>query len=276
MSLPRQPGIDDTRAFFREGYAYVGNRCRTLETDAFRTRIMLRHVVCIMGEDAARHFYGGVHFTRKGAMPSVTLRLLQDKGSVQSLDGDAHVSRKALFLDLLRGGAVREIGDLFANRWRAALPEWRGQKRIVLHDAMTRLLSETICTWAGAPAGPHVPPSLGRDNEFVAVDSKISCEDTSKILLRRTIWGAVVVGEIEVGHATIERSAQDGPPRFEHVVSAEVLPQTQADCRQPQPAAAGASIRHAAFIPERRGDVRAIKRHCCLLVNRCTAQPAKR
>lgn len=151
MSLPRQPGIDDTRAFFREGYAYVGNRCRTLETDAFRTRIMLRHVVCIMGEDAARHFYGGVHFTRKGAMPSVTLRLLQDKGSVQSLDGDAHVSRKALFLDLLRGGAVREIGDLFANRWRAALPEWRGQKRIVLHDAMTRLLSETICKWAGAP-----------------------------------------------------------------------------------------------------------------------------
>jgi len=151
MTFPRQPGIDDTRAFFREGYAYVGNRCRTLETDAFRTRIMLRNVVCMMGEDAARQFYDGVHFTRNGAMPSVTLRLLQDKGSVQSLDGDAHVSRKALFLDLLRGGAVREIGDLFANRWRAALPEWRGQKRIVLHDAMTRLLCGTICTWVGAP-----------------------------------------------------------------------------------------------------------------------------
>lgn len=151
MTLPRQPGIDDTRAFFREGYAYVGNRCRTLETDAFRTRIMLRNVVCMMGEDAARQFYDGVHFTRKGAMPSVTLRLLQDQGSVQSLDGDAHRSRKALFLDLLRGGAVREIGDLFAFGWRAALPEWRKQKRIVLHDAMTRLLCKTMCIWAGVP-----------------------------------------------------------------------------------------------------------------------------
>lgn len=151
MTLPRQPGIDDTRAFFREGYAYVGNRCRTFETDAFRTRIMLRNVVCMMGEDAARQFYDGMHFTRKGAIPSVTLRLLQDKGSVQSLDGDTHESRKALFLNLLRGSAVREIGDLFVDRWRATLPEWREQKRIVLQDAMTRLLCETICTWAGVP-----------------------------------------------------------------------------------------------------------------------------
>ena len=151
MTLPRQPSIDDTRAFFREGYAYIGNRCRTLESDAFRTRIMLRPVICMMGEDAARQFYDGAHFTRLGAMPSVTLRLLQDKGSVQSLDGDAHRSRKALFLDLLRGCAVQEIGDLFADRWRAALPEWRGQKRIVLHDAMITLLCETICAWARVP-----------------------------------------------------------------------------------------------------------------------------
>lgn len=156
MTLPRQPALDDTRAFFREGYTYVGNRCSALGSDAFRTRIMLRSVVCMMGEDAARHFYDGVHLTRQGAMPSMTMRLLQDQGSVQSLDGDAHQHRKALFLRLLRGDAVREIGDMFADRWRAALPEWRGQRRIVLHDVVTRLLCETICAWAGVPVANRV------------------------------------------------------------------------------------------------------------------------
>lgn len=167
MTLPRQPGIDDTRAFSREGYEYVGNRCRTLGSDAFRTRIMMRDVVCMVGEDAARQFYDGVHFTRQGAMPSVTLRLLQDKGSVQSLDGDAHRSRKALFLDLLRGGAVREIGDMFADRWRIALPKWQEQGRIVLHDATARLLCETICAWAGVPVADHA--LTGRTREMAAM-----------------------------------------------------------------------------------------------------------
>jgi len=155
MTLPRQPGIDDTRAFFREGYEYVGNRCRSLGSDAFRTRIMLHDVVCMMGEDAARQFYDGVHLTRQGAMPSVTLRLLQDKGSVQSLNGEAHRVRKALFLDLLGDDAVQEIGDMFANRWRIALPRWQEQGRIVLHDATARLLCETICAWAGVPVADH-------------------------------------------------------------------------------------------------------------------------
>jgi fatty-acid peroxygenase len=151
MTIPRLRTVDSTRAFFREGYRFVGNRCAELDTDAFATRIMLRQVVCMMGEDAARQFYDGHHFTRMGAMPTTTLRQLQDKGSVQSLDGAAHAARKALFLDLLTGSEVTQIGDLFATRLTAAFKRWRNTGPIVLHDAIAEVLCDAACAWAGVP-----------------------------------------------------------------------------------------------------------------------------
>ena len=101
---------------------------------------MLRRIVCMMGEDAARHFYDGCHFTRVGAMPALTLRLLQDKGSVQSLDGAAHRGRKAMFLDLLTGGEVSRIGELFDARFASAWDRWRHEPSVVLHDTIAELL----------------------------------------------------------------------------------------------------------------------------------------
>ncbi|HKF96087.1 MAG TPA: hypothetical protein VKB53_06180 [Gammaproteobacteria bacterium] len=43
-----------------------------------------------MGEDAAQIFYDAGRFTRKRALPPATLRLLQDKGSVRLMEGEAH------------------------------------------------------------------------------------------------------------------------------------------------------------------------------------------
>ena len=72
--LPRDSSFDATRAFFREGYEYVGNRCRALGSDIFTTRIMLRSVTVMMGAEAATRFYDGESFTRQGAMPQTTMR----------------------------------------------------------------------------------------------------------------------------------------------------------------------------------------------------------
>lgn len=44
---------------------------------------MFTKATCIMGEEADEVFYEPGRFTRKGALPQTTLRLLQDKGSVQ-------------------------------------------------------------------------------------------------------------------------------------------------------------------------------------------------
>src|SRR3546814_8835308 len=37
-------------------------------------------------------------------------------------------------------------------------------------------------------AGPHIPPRLGRDHQFVAVRGEIGREDAAEILLRRAVW----------------------------------------------------------------------------------------
>src|SRR3546814_6183418 len=57
-------------------------------------------------------------------------------------------------------------------------------------------------------AGPHIPPRLGRDHQFVAVRGEIGREDAAEILLRRAVWRAVIVGEIDMRDAAIERAAQ--------------------------------------------------------------------
>ena len=75
-SFPPAAGFDSTYALWNEGYNFVSNRCDSLGTDAFRTRLMLRPVICLRGEAAAAVFYREGRFTRKSAMPPTTVRLL--------------------------------------------------------------------------------------------------------------------------------------------------------------------------------------------------------
>ena len=77
---------------FREGPIC---RCARLGAEAFRTRLMLRPVLCARGSAAAEAFYTPDRFTRVGAMPAVTMRLLQDRDSVQMLDGRQRQRQKA-------------------------------------------------------------------------------------------------------------------------------------------------------------------------------------
>ncbi|HWK63984.1 MAG TPA: cytochrome P450 [Rhizobiaceae bacterium] len=158
---PRAPGFDSTLAFLSEGYDFVSRRCRRLGSDVFTTRIMLRKVVCVRGAAAAEMFYGHGHFTRKGAMPQTVLRLLQDKGSVQLLDGRRHRHRKAMFLAMLLPPAELErMRTLFRREWLLALEAWEHRGDIVLFDAVNLILTRAACAWVGIPPGERNPDTL--------------------------------------------------------------------------------------------------------------------
>src|SRR5690625_5312048 len=77
VSIP----VDSTLAFLREGYPFASSRFEALGEDVFTTRLVLRPVTFLRGEEAAAMFYGGDRFTRQGAMPATVQHLLQDKGS---------------------------------------------------------------------------------------------------------------------------------------------------------------------------------------------------
>jgi fatty-acid peroxygenase len=150
--FPEDPSIDATLALLREGYDFIPRRCARLGSDVFRTQLMLRPVLCARGPAAAKTFYADGRFTRRGGMPAITLRLLQDKGSVQLLDGAAHRHRKAMFVDILLDDVrMSALAAAVREEMEAALADWEERRSIDLVDEMVRILTVAGGRWAGLP-----------------------------------------------------------------------------------------------------------------------------
>ena len=147
--IPKDPSFDGTLAVLRDGYRFIFNRCRKLNSDLFQTRLLLRRAVCIHGEEAARIFYDGERFTRVGAIPPTQAKLLQDYGSVQGLDGEHHRHRKRMFTELLAPEEVARLMACVAEEWIAKLAAWERQGRVVLFDELQEILCRGVCDWAG-------------------------------------------------------------------------------------------------------------------------------
>ena len=154
-SIPQEANLDRSFAFRLEGYAFVSNRCRRYGSDLFQTRIMLSKAVCMMGAEAAEEFYRPGRFTRRGAMPKASLTLLQDFGSVMLLDDENHRHRKQMFLSIVRPDALRRLGELTADHWRARTRVWQEREQVALfHEAHVPLAS-AVCEWAGLSLTPR-------------------------------------------------------------------------------------------------------------------------
>ncbi len=149
--IPRDVTLDSSLALLSEGYRFISNRCRRLNSDVFETRLMLTPAVCVLGEDAARMFYEPGRFTRRGALPITALTLLQDRGSVAMMDEEVHRHRKQMFMSLMTPESIQRLVDLMAGRWRAYIRRWEGMNEVVLHREVQGILCQAVCEWAGVP-----------------------------------------------------------------------------------------------------------------------------
>lgn len=161
--IPREKAVDSTLALLREGYRFISNRCRRHGADAFETRLMLQRAIFVQGEDAARMFYVPGRFSRKGALPLTTLKLLQDKGSVALMDGDAHRRRKAMFMSLMTPAALARHADLLEAEWHVALERWEGMQQVRLLGEVQAILCRAVCRWAGVPLEAGEVPAVTRE-----------------------------------------------------------------------------------------------------------------
>lgn len=161
-TIPQDPGIDNSLALLNEGYSYISRRCDRFGSDIFATRLMLHPVICMRGAEAARLLYDGARFTRQGAMPTITVNLLQGKSSVQALDGDRHRVRKQMFMSLMTPDALARLAELFARHWRDAAQRWAMQQEVVLLSQTADVLTRTACEWCGLPATPREAAGLAR------------------------------------------------------------------------------------------------------------------
>lgn len=165
--IPHDKNLDSSMAMLADGYLFISKRCAQLQSDIFETRIMLQKAYCMMGEEAASIFYNPQRFTRKGAMPLNTLKLLQDRGSVQLMDGDEHDHRKLLFLSIVAPDRVAQLVNIMEDHWYQQLDKWESQTEVKLLDELQLIFTHAVCEWAGIPLTDEEAPQ--RAHEFGAM-----------------------------------------------------------------------------------------------------------
>jgi fatty-acid peroxygenase len=145
-------------AFVRDGYMFGTKAFRRLGTDAFRTTILGMPVVVMRGREATRFFYEGGRFDRSHTIPKSVTHLLQDEGSVQTLEGAAHRRRKELFLGLLTGAGEQRLVETFSAELERTVRGGVGagagsaDPGIRLIDLVNVVLTRAVGEWAGLPA----------------------------------------------------------------------------------------------------------------------------
>jgi fatty-acid peroxygenase len=231
--IPRADGFDNSLALRREGYRFISRRCDALGTDAFRTRLMLRSVVCLRGGEAAGVFYGGAPLSRRGAAPKSAMRLLQDEGSVQTLEGCPHRQRKALFMRLVDEAALAELSGHFATAFDEAATGWAKRPHIVLHEELVPILTRAATSFCGLPSTPADRPDLVQ--ELAAMIEKAGAIGPGNWLARfrrrgTEKWAADTVRESRQGPAAspfldalAALPGEDGQPLPLEVAAVELL-----------------------------------------------------
>ncbi len=200
--IPALRTPDSTVAFLGEGYRFISRRCERLGSDGFRTRIALRPVTCLRGPDAARFVYEGRRFSRTGALPPTTQLLLQDVGSVQTLEDVEHEKRKLTFLHLVYRDGGESFRGILAEEWQRAEGRWRAAGTVTLHGEMRELLTRAVTRWAGVPLPENeVGPRTKELGAMIENAGRFGPRNWAAIALRHRTerWARGLVREVRAG-----------------------------------------------------------------------------
>src|SRR5690625_7956693 len=88
--IPKEKGIDHTLNLILEGYMYISNRCNSLNSNFFETRLLGKKTICMRGQEAVTLFYNNDKFKRNGAVPKRVVSSFLVKNSVETLDKNYH------------------------------------------------------------------------------------------------------------------------------------------------------------------------------------------
>lgn len=152
MPVPRDSHLDSSFALLREGYDFIGNRCRRLRSPVFQSRILLQRTYCLQGHDAAAMFYENPNLSRVGAAPRMLVKTLFGAGAIQGMDGPAHHGRKALFLELLTRESAARLVEGVEQELLRSLDAWTAAESVDVLSELQGVLYRAVSTWAGIPA----------------------------------------------------------------------------------------------------------------------------
>lgn len=149
--VPHDRGLDNTIDLLNEGYMFIKNRVEQYKSDIFETHLLGQKVICMTGKEAAKVFYDTELFYRNGATPKRVQKTLFGVGAIQSMDGEAHIHRKNLFMSLMSESHQNQLAMLTIDRLQDSIKEWENKEHIVLFDEVSEILCRVACQWAGVP-----------------------------------------------------------------------------------------------------------------------------
>lgn len=208
--IPHEKTADSIFALLQDGYTFIPKRCAQLKSDVFETRLMLRKAICAVGEEASAMFFQPGRFTRVKALPPNALALLQDFGSVQLLDGEAHHWRKRMFMSLMTPDRLHKLTAIMKERWLARVNKWTEMGEVALHLEVERLLCGAVCQWAGVVLTEAAVRQ--RTDEFAAMidgAGAVGPRNWRGMLLRRhtEIWVRSIIEGVREGHMSVPENS---------------------------------------------------------------------
>ncbi|MDL4841228.1 cytochrome P450 [Aquibacillus rhizosphaerae] len=149
--IPHDKSLDNSLNLMQEGYLFISNRVERYKSDLFEARLLGQRVICMSGAEAAKLFYDDEKFRRKGAAPKRVQKTLFGENAIQSMDGEAHIHRKLLFMSLMTPTHQKRLAELAKEHWQASISSWEKADNVVLFDEAKRTLCQIACLWAGVP-----------------------------------------------------------------------------------------------------------------------------
>lgn len=153
--IPKTKGFDYTIRLLKEGYPFIPNLMKDLHTDIFQTRLMGKKCICITGKEAAKLFYNPEYFIRRKANPKRIQKTLFGVNAIQTMDGDAHLHRKQLFLSILSPTRIPLLREIVRTKYNNAISKWSNRDQVCLFYETASLLCESTCEWCDITITPE-------------------------------------------------------------------------------------------------------------------------
>jgi fatty-acid peroxygenase len=148
---------DDSVSLLTRGYGFGAHiwKRTTASARAVPMRLLGDQTLLVRGAEGIALFYDEDRIARHKAMPMLVQNTLFGRGSVHSLDGDAHRHRKATFLDVAYEDVqVERLTPLFAKEWQTELDAWLAGGNRTAYDAAVGAFGRASMKWAGLPGTP--------------------------------------------------------------------------------------------------------------------------
>jgi len=149
--IPKEKGIDHTLNLILEGYMYISNRCHSLHSNFFETRLLGKKTICMRGQEAVTLFYNNDKFKRNGAVPKRVVSSFFGKNSVQTLDTNSHYHRKNMLMSVMTNERILQLKTIIKQQWEKAIDQWEQMEQVVLYEEVQQLLFRSACEWVGVP-----------------------------------------------------------------------------------------------------------------------------